>query len=261
MILIDYHQITIANYSILRISKESEEIDSEMIMDMLVSSICKCKRDWSGEYGNIVLCDDAKDTWRHEAFQYYKQKRKDAKKESSTDWDAMLPIMNKAKSLAARELKIPTIKINRAEADDVIGIVSRECSKRKEKVLIYSRDKDFKQVHDEYVSQYSSIAKDWITVDNAKEFLEEMLLVGDSGDGIPNVLSSDDCLVCEGKRQTPLTKKKKEMFVDSIPKEYLANYERNKKLISFDSIPLDIVSDIKVKLNRVDEYFESIGDE
>jgi hypothetical protein len=73
---------------------------------------------------------------------------------------------------------------------------------------------------------------------------------GDSGDGIPNILSDDDVFVVEDKRQKPLTQKK----IDAawISKEYLVtrNFLRNQQIVDLDCIPSHISEAILNKYNE-----------
>ena len=81
--------------------------------------------------------------------------------------------------------------------------------------------------------------------------LKEKILTGDSGDGIPSVLSNDNVFV-EGIRQKPLTAKKKTELLSldfNDPNiECYRNISRNKLLIDLTMIPQDI------KENIVEEY-------
>ena len=69
------------------------------------------------------------------------------------------------------------------------------------------------------------------------------------GDGIPNILSPDDCFVTES-RQKPITKKRlaeweripMDDFHAHVPVEVARNFQRNRYLIDFDYIP-DTVRD------------------
>jgi restriction endonuclease S subunit len=67
---------------------------------------------------------------------------------------------------------------------------------------------------------------------------------GDTGDGIPNILSKDDCFVT-GTRQTPVSAKR---LTDFMVNGFLAckndeerrNWQRNQVLVNFDHIPEEI---------------------
>ena len=77
----------------------------------------------------------------------------------------------------------------------------------------------------------------------------EHIIKGDKGDGIPNILSSDDTFVSDS-RQKPITAKKMEPWL-SIPIDEFhnhvdidtaRNFQRNRYLIDFEYIP-DTVRD------------------
>ena len=84
--------------------------------------------------------------------------------------------------------------------------------------MIVSGDKDFQQLQRyKKVSQYSPITRKTITLNNieATEYLANHIISGDKGDGVPNVLSQDDCIV-EGIRQRPISKKKRGILLDRL---------------------------------------------
>ena len=69
----------------------------------------------------------------------------------------------------------------------------------------------------------------------------EHVLKGDSGDGVPNVLSSDNCFVV-GERQKPLTAKKMTQLLTEDMENYKdpliqRNYFRNRTLIDLSYVP------------------------
>ena len=73
---------------------------------------------------------------------------------------------------------------------------------------------------------------------------------GDSGDGIPNVLSADDTFISE-KSQTPLRQTKIDNWLENadnlrehMDDDIYRNYQRNKKLIDLTDIPEDIQESI-----------------
>jgi hypothetical protein len=85
--------------------------------------------------------------------------------------------------------------------------------------------------------------------ENPDRYLKEHIFRGDTSDGIPNVLSSDNTFT-DGLRQTPLTKKKisswmDHLFDDVAPNdEVKRNYQRNKKLIDLTYTPKELSNDI-----------------
>ena len=87
-----------------------------------------------------------------------------------------------------------------------------------------------------------------LSVSDPYKYLKEHIIRGDKGDGIPNILSADDCIV-EGVRQKPISKKKVELWMKAKPEDFCKNgmaekWERNRKLIDFDCIPSELVKAI-----------------
>ena len=93
--------------------------------------------------------------------------------------------------------------------------------------------------------------KKFLRCDNPKQKLREHILRGDKSDGIPNILSDDDSIVNENKRQSPLTKVKVEAWIDQQPIELpdqstIENYNRNEKLVDLTKVPENLTEQIKV---------------
>jgi hypothetical protein len=123
--------------------------------------------------------------------------------------------------------------------------------------MILSNDKDFLQLQmNSNVEQYSPILKKKISVDDAKNYLMEMIIRGDVSDGIPNVLSDDDIFLVDGKKQNSITKKRLQQLLTMNEEEIKENYNlsrnfnRNRNLIDFEYIPTKIKTDI---LNKYSE--------
>lgn len=143
-------------------------------------------------------------------------------------------------------------------ADDIIATLVKETQEfgQHEPVMIVSGDKDFIQLQKyNNVEQFSPVQKKLVTDPRTPEqYLFEHICRGDSGDGIPNVLSEDRTFV-DGGRQTPVRKKRLDEWyeshrsskdmVDVMDNETYRNYIRNKSLIDFDYIPDDVVSNIE----------------
>jgi hypothetical protein len=111
-----------------------------------------------------------------------------------------------------------------------------------EKYLILSADKDFIQLQTyANVDQYDPIRKRWLSDKNPSQFLEEHIIKGDSGDGVPNILSADNCLAV-GERQKPMTQKRMGLYrgtTENMDDETLARYNRNKQMIDLEQVPQD----------------------
>ena len=132
------------------------------------------------------------------------------------------------------------------EADDIIAQLVYKTQEfgEHEPVMIISGDKDFAQLQKfSNVSQWSPITKKLIKEPDPYNKLKEHIFRGDGSDGVPNILSCDDVFLQEGVRQTPLTKKKIEVFMnakdvkDVMTEDEYRNYIRNKKMIDLEECP------------------------
>jgi hypothetical protein len=160
------------------------------------------------------------------------------------------------------------IKINGAEGDDIIGILTKYVTDTHTKldglfevvepVLIISSDKDFFQLHTiPTVAQYSPIQKKLVG-DSSPDFLIEKIIRGDAGDGICNIKSSADSFVA-GTRQNAISKKFVSETIDSklanLSNAERARFDQNKQMISFECIPESLSTEIinsyeSIKPNR-----------
>jgi hypothetical protein len=108
--------------------------------------------------------------------------------------------------------------------------------------MILSSDKDFAQLQ-KYpnVQQYSPILKKFINEPLPAVQLKQMIIRGDKGDGVPNILTQDNVFI-EGGRQKPITEAKIINWLNQKPEEFctddmLRNYKRNELLIDLTKIP------------------------
>jgi hypothetical protein len=118
-----------------------------------------------------------------------------------------------------------------------------------QKIMILSSDKDFAQLQ-KYpnVEQYSPILKKHIVEVLPTAQLKQMIIRGDKGDGIPNILTKDDVFV-SGGRQKPITETKIIGWMNQEPKEFcnedmLRNFSRNETLIDLSKIPSNLTEKI-----------------
>ena len=224
------------------------EIEEGLVRHMVLNSIRNLKTKYK-DYGQLVIACDDKKYWRREQFPAYKGNRKKDREKSEIDWSTLFTTLNNIKQELKDNFPYPIIQVEGAEADDVIGSLVLKFgvplnSSSAEKILILSGDKDFVQLQTyANVSQYDPIHKKNITCKDPSQFLKELVLKGDRGDGIPNVLSPDNCLI-EGVRQKPLTAKKMAELLAMDPANYepeiRSNFLRNNSLIDLTFTPLSI---------------------
>jgi len=254
MILVDLNQVMISNMMAQIGNHRNMEIDENMLRHMILNTLRANRQKFHAEFGELVICADDKNYWRRQAFPYYKANRKKARNESELDWSAIFNALNKIRDEIKTFFPYKVIQIETAEADDVIGtIVHTEGTELNtgEPILILSGDKDYIQLH-KYanVKQYDPTRKRWITHSSPEKYLYEHIIKGDSGDGVPNILSPDNCLVI-GQRQRPVTKKRLEEWQDinTMNEEAKRNYARNKAMIDLTQIPQNIKDQVLSEWN------------
>jgi 5'-3' exonuclease len=243
-VLIDYSQVMLATLFANIGNHTNVEMSDDLIRHMFLVSLKHNRTKFKGTYGEIVICCDGKNSWRREAFPYYKAARRTSREKSDLDWNELFRVMADIREEIAEHFPYKVIHIDRCEADDIIGTICHEFGTElntgSEKFLILSGDKDYIQLQ-RYanVDQYDPVRKKWIRHDDPETFLVEHILRGDTGDGIPNVLSPDNCLVV-GERQKPMTAKKIEQFgksMDNMDETTKIRYHRNKMLIDLSDTP------------------------
>jgi hypothetical protein len=246
MILVDLNQVMISNMMVQIGNHKNMEIDENMLRHMILNTLRSNRMKFKDEFGELVICCDDKNYWRRNQFPYYKANRKKARTESELDWSAIFTALNKIRDEIKTFFPYRVIQIETAEADDIIGTIVHhegvELNNGAEQILVLSGDKDYIQLH-KYanVKQYDPTRKRWITHSSPEKYLYEHIIKGDTGDGVPNILSPDNCLVV-GERQRPITKKRLEEWEDinNMQDEVKRNYLRNKALIDLSQVPANI---------------------
>lgn len=243
-ILVDYNQVMLASLFASIGNHHNAEISEDMIRHMFLNSLRASRMKFYQEYGEMIICTDGKNSWRKTVFPYYKANRKKTREESELNWTLLFGIMANIREELDEFFPYKVIHFDSVEADDIIGTISHECGSilenGSEKILVLSGDKDFVQLQ-KYanITQYDPVRKKWIKNSNPEQYLKEHVLKGDSGDGIPNIVSDDNSLVI-GKRQKPMTAKRIAIFGETpnvMSGVEHARWERNKVLIDLELIP------------------------
>ena len=253
MILLDYSQIALSNIIVQKLNDES------MIRHMILNSIRMYNKRYRDEYGQMVICADGMNTWRKDYFPYYKAKRRKNRDESSQDWNEIFRILHLVRDEIKENLPYKVIHMEGVEADDIIASLVLQSQEfgMNEPMMIVSSDKDFIQLQKfNNVKQFSPIQKKFVKDDNPRTYLFNHIMKGDSGDGVPNVLSDDDTFVSD-KKQTPLRKTRIAEWLENsedlrsvMPEEIFRNYQRNKKLIDLTEVPETIQESIIYNYNE-----------
>lgn len=263
-ILVDYNQVIIASLFAGIGNHTNIDIDENLIRHMFLNSIRTNRKKFNDEYGELVICCDGKNSWRREAFPYYKANRRKNRDESEIDWNNLFNIMNTIRDELKEFFPYKVIHIDHCEADDIIGTICHdegtELNMGAEKHLVLSADKDYIQLQTyANIDQYDPIRKRWIRNDNPDKYLEEHILKGDSGDGVPNVLSADNCLAV-GERQKAMTQKRMAALregPDFMDEETKRRFYRNKMMIDLSQIPEKYTTQIREEYSKNKEVGRS----
>ena len=215
---------------------------------MVLNSLRTNRQKFHNEYGELVICCDDKNYWRKKLFPYYKANRKQYRNQSELDWSMIFGVLNQIREDLKTTFPYKVLQVDTAEADDIIATIVHHFGnplrrENEDQILILSGDKDFIQLH-VYgnVSQYDPVRKRWIKHDDPQQYLKEHIAKGDRGDGIPNILSKDDCFI--NGRQKPLRTKflnkvTSQSFeeIENSDDEYKTNWNRTRRLVDLSMVP------------------------
>jgi len=271
MIVVDYNQTAIGSFMAEIKGKQDPQVNLPLLRHMVLNTIRSYKKRWGNEFGDIVIACDNRHYWRRQYYPYYKASRKATRESSGMDWNEIFGALNLIRDEIAEYLPYPLIDVDGAEADDVIGTLAEYSQTIGEEgplfadeivpdpFLIVSGDHDFKQLQKfPNVRQWAPAQKRWVKIKGpADQVLLEHIIIGDKGDGIPNMLSDDDVFV-EGKRQRPIRKVLLNKWKTLPPEEFVTGetahgYTRNSTLIDLTKTPEDIKEAI------INSYVSQLG--
>jgi 5'-3' exonuclease len=242
MILVDYSGIAISN-----IFTQKMDVSEHLVRHMILNSLRMYNLKHRKEYGQMVIaCDGG--SWRKQIYPQYKAHRKANRDDSGLDWTEFFRILTLVRNEIAENFPYKVVHINNIEADDIIGTLTEKTQNfgQHEPVMIISSDKDFIQLQQySNVKQFSPMTKSFIKEKDPVKYLFDHTVRGDSGDGIPNILSPDNTFV-DKIRQKPVSAKKVDAWYASrssldtaMNQETYRNFQRNTALIDLSKVPQD----------------------
>ena len=258
MVLVDFNGLAIG--SIMGQLSRGEELSENLVKHIILNNLRVYRNKYKeADYGKMVICCDSY-SWRKDVFPEYKAQRKANRSTDKHDWPMIFDLIEDTLNDLRTNFPYAVIKIDSAEADDIIGAltVHKSIPLIGEDVVIISADKDFIQLQSHgHVIQWSPMFNKMIKEENPRRYLFEHLLKGDSGDGVPNANSHDDVFVTAA-RQTPMTKKAIEKYWDnrddleSIMKPNVyRNFMRNVQMIDLENTPDGIR---EAAINKYENY-------
>lgn len=259
--ILDLKSVMIANLMVglSKAPKGSVMLDEGILRHMILSQMLNIRRQYK-EYEFVVACDMT-NSWRRDHFPYYKYRRKQTRDNMGIDWVLVEETFTKLRQELHDFFPYRVVMVPRAEADDVIGTLCHRFGHNENEwfnptvsIVILSGDQDFIQLQ-KYpnIGQYDPIRKRVLLTDAADRYLFDHICTGDTGDGIPNILSPSDTFVTRTRqkavRQVALdawwelyqTKgydeenKQHKVFLESTE-----NFIRNRRLIDLSRTPAEM---------------------
>ena len=255
MIIMDLSQVMISNLMIQLGNHTNADIEEDLLRHMVLNSVRAYNVKFKNEFGEMIIACDAGNNWRRQIFPYYKANRRKNREKSEINWTSVFETLNKVRDELQDYFPYRVLRVDGAEADDIIGTLAQTYGNTNEKILILSGDKDFVQLQAFMnVQQFDPVQKKWRKTNDVDRFMKEHIIRGDAGDGVPNFLSADDTFVV-GARQKPISQKKLDQWLDADPKEFcdekmLRGYLRNQQLVDLNFIPPDIKKEVLVQYEQ-----------
>ena len=183
--LIDGNSILYRAYYAIRFLSNSKGFPTNAIFGF-ISMLRKFMQKENPHYLGIAF-DVKGPTIRHKVFKDYKAHRKPMPE----DLVVQVPVVKKV----IKAMNIPLFEHENYEADDVLGSLTREASKRKISTVIVTTDKDIFQLVDDLTSVYNPVKDTVLDKKKVKEIFgvspsqvtDVLALWGDPTDNIPGV--------------------------------------------------------------------------
>jgi len=172
----------------------------QLYVHQMLTSLKSVKRKFQGE---IILAMEGSRNWRKDYYSGYKGLRNKARDESPINYETFYACVEEFKE-ALKSFPFYQVTVDRAEADDIAGVVAKNLHKDY-KITLVSSDKDWRQCTQyEDVQQWDPIKKIMVNL-NAEErvvinsksgsmctFTAKHTLLGDAGDGVPKFCSDTE---------------------------------------------------------------------
>ena len=194
----------------------------------------------------IIIAMDSGNSYRKEICSYYKSSRGNKRiiRFDATTWTDFYELINLIQTEIKRYFPYKIIKVNKCEADDVIAIIAQTS---KERVVICSKDKDFRQLLNDRIKLFDPLKFKFIEEENPERYMIEQIIKGDSIDDVYNILSRVGMINRTLTKQKSITQKFLnhviddlgiENYLETADKEIQNSFNINKRLVC---LKLDVV--------------------
>lgn len=218
--VIDISNISIATLMNNFKPKEQASITIEMIRHLVLDTLRFNVVKFKGEYPEIVIAFDDRNYWRRQKAWYYKKRRQIEHEESEWDWDRLNNFLNPVFEEIRQNMPYLGLKVEFAEADDIIAVVTKKAVGEGRRVLVVSADSDFTQLQ-KYngVRQWSPTQKKWVTpkYGSPRNDLRYKNIKGDKKDSIACIKIRNDYIVTkvEGERAPAVKSSELEAWLEA----------------------------------------------
>ncbi len=273
-VLVDFSQAVISACAVQANELKSQDNIKDLVKHIALNMILSWKKKFNGK---MILACDSKYYWRKQEFPYYKGHRKHKRKDDGfLPWETIFETINELKQELKENFPYTLLEVDGAEADDIIAVLCKYFQENEliqtglieepEDIVIISTDGDFGQLQKySNVRQWNNVQKKFIKCTNAKAFLNEHIMLGDSGDNVPSVTTgtkwAEDRANNISVRATPLKSSRHTDFINNgieacISEDERKNWLRNQMLVDFSKIPDDINNKI---IAEYEDYIKQGG--
>lgn len=231
----------------------SKQVDYQLWRYICFESILAAIRKFRAGTDVVLGIDDS--SWRRIIYPPYKMDRKKKREteEQVVDWSEFFAEYSKFVELLRINLPFKVIKVESAEADDIVGVLALKLPGKK---VAISTDSDYLQLYKEgECDVYDPIKKKLLTCDDTEALLLRYFIKGQSKDNIFNCLTPTDWP--DDKRKPGIREKTIEKLI-ADPKaleawlkenDAIERFNINRRIIDFRCIPNTIVERVMTSYN------------
>lgn len=224
---------------------QKKEIDIEKILENeeyieafnkhLESDFKKIQKKLKTDLNNIIICMDCLryNIWRNEIYPEYK-----ATRNTKTNFNKdIFKIFNEK----IKELRIMKISLDKLEGDDMIYLLQNKINElnNNQNIIIITNDNDYLQLSKKNLKIINMQFKDICLRGTLNPKIDLLLKIihGDKSDNISKILQG----LSKEKALKIALMEESDRIKYLIENKAIEKYELNKKLISFDYIPIELI--------------------
>jgi 5'-3' exonuclease len=239
VLLVDTNSLAVRNWCSIEIESDTENPNIKLWKYFVIDSLYRML--YKEQINEVVLAIDDSKSWRKLYWERYKESRKGKRDKSKINWNTFHAEYDKFMYEIKHYLPFKTLKVENAEADDVIGVLALSDNRE---YVVSSNDEDYLQLVSERVKYYNTQKQTFVKPEGTTEdFIVQLCLTGQAKDDIFSIAVPSDHP--KGKRKPgfgEVSAKKVmaegyEKWLEEKGDEYKDRFKRNRILIDFQLIP------------------------